>query len=414
MRKAKPSFQPFSCRSLSITRALLAVLCLCCAFWPTLADAQIAGRVISLTPGAFVERGGTSLPLTVQSEINEGDVLLTDASGRMRVLFADDSSVSLAPSSRLSLTEFTMEGKNPSFKAHLGQGLMRAITGKIVETNPEGFALNTPEAAIGIRGTILSVRSERGVTTVYVENTLRKVYVNGINVPGGQKITIPKERIPKLITPEDRRYLGRELAFDGGAGVASAAPEPSQTSKEPDEQPAALLVAGGLPTPESQLTALPLDLTAAGDSLASTGGLGGGSGVIGTVSGTISGSMLTSYSFGFQVDLVSGSISGGSIIGTGPVNSGYGPGTLALDFTNGSGMATASSFSVSNFTDNGSLFNTLPLDSLTGTDSLLQNTGPFNLLGVPDTGSVPVDMSIYTTFTGNAYDFGTGTGTMHR
>ena len=424
MHRAKRFHPPLSCRSLCVTRALLAVLCLCCAFWPALADAGSAGRVISLTPGAFVEHGDASLPLGVNSEVNESDVLLTDASGRMRVLFADDSSVSLAPNTRLSLTEFVMEGEKPTFKAHLGQGLMRAITGKIVEANPSGFTLSTPEAAVGIRGTILSVRSERGVTTVYVENTLRKVYVNGINVPGGQKITIPGELTPQPITPENRRSLGRELAFAGGAGVASAAPEPSRSSGEPDEKPAPLFVGNGLPAPESLLAALPLDLTTTGDTLSPPGGNPGAPGAPaplpggGAPMGSVSGLLGTGYglpanvagNFSFQVDLQSGAISNASINLAGDATPGGTPPAFPLNlaFTGGTGLADPTQFMISGFSGGGN-FNSIPLDPSVAQESELYN-GAFDLLAEPNGATIPVDYSIFSTST-QVYDSGTGSGT---
>ncbi|MDR1396461.1 MAG: hypothetical protein LBJ14_01825, partial [Desulfarculales bacterium] len=78
-------------------------------------------------------------------------------------------------------------------------------------------------------GTIVSVRSQNGVSTVYVENTLRQVLVNGVDTPSGHKAVIYQSgALPaiEVIQPQDRRDLGRDLAFAGGRGTAAAAPEP--------------------------------------------------------------------------------------------------------------------------------------------------------------------------------------------
>jgi hypothetical protein len=117
--------------------------------------------------------------------------------------------------------------------------MARVVTGKIVEKNPKGFSVVMLEATIGVRGTILSVRSMNGKTTTYVENTARAVYVNDIDVPGGNKITVPGDAQPEAISPQDRRDLGRDLAFYGGMGVAAAAPEPFQESERPEGYPQA-------------------------------------------------------------------------------------------------------------------------------------------------------------------------------
>ncbi|MDR1125275.1 MAG: FecR family protein, partial [Deltaproteobacteria bacterium] len=172
------------------------------------ADAPIA-EVLTLVPGASVSRDGRTLPLERFSPLRLSDTVSTDAAGRLRILFADDSTVDLGANSSLDLRDFADSGAASVFNVHLLHGVARVITGKIVEANPQGFTVSTPEATIGIRGTILSLRAGDGTTTVYVENTTRAVYVNNINVPGGQKITIPADPIrPEPILPQDRRNLG--------------------------------------------------------------------------------------------------------------------------------------------------------------------------------------------------------------
>jgi hypothetical protein len=65
-----------------------------------------------------------------------------------------------------------------------------------------------------------------------VENTLHNVFVNDINVPNLNKITIGPEHPTRMesITPQDRRDIGRDLAFLGGNGSAAAVPEPDADS----------------------------------------------------------------------------------------------------------------------------------------------------------------------------------------
>jgi hypothetical protein len=122
-------------------------------FAPTLASAQGAGKVITLTPDVTVQRGGQTLSLKVQDSVNPGDILITDATGRVRVLFSDDSAISLGSNTVFTLEQYVAEGSKASFSGRMAKGLLRSITGKIVEQNPSGFVLTTPEATIGIRGT---------------------------------------------------------------------------------------------------------------------------------------------------------------------------------------------------------------------------------------------------------------------
>jgi hypothetical protein len=75
-----------------------------------------------------------------------------------------------------------------------------------------------------------------GLTTAFVESTTRNVFVNGLDVPSGNKITVPDAPVRvEPITPSDRRELGTSLAFRGGSGVAAAAPEPSPDTEAHEE-----------------------------------------------------------------------------------------------------------------------------------------------------------------------------------
>ncbi len=339
-------------RSLHLFRSAFFVAVLASGFWAAPALALEAGRVVSLTPGAFVERGGKTLPLELKSAVEAGDTLSTDASGRVRMLFSDDSSMSIGPNTTLALREYLPDGGNPSFKAHLGKGLLRAITGKIVERNPAGFSLTSPEATVGIRGTIISMRSGKSVTTVYVENTTRTVLVNGVTVPAGQKITVPGDRpVPQPIAPQDRREIGRDLAFRGGRGTAAAAPEPGQTAGAPG---AAYLVAdNGLPVPGTALGGLPLGVQLAGDSITSQGGGPTPPGpptpptpttavLAGALVSTGGGGFSTNAQFSFSLNLASGAISNGAMSAKNSMNDSF-------NVTGGKGSMTGGNFSITGF-----------------------------------------------------------------
>jgi hypothetical protein len=272
-----------------------------------------------LVPGASVTRGGQTEALRQHSPVRVSDTVKTDATGRVRILFNDDSTVDMGANSSLDMRDFADVGEKSVFNAHLLQGVPRVVTGKIVEQNPKGFAVTTPEGNIGIRGTIISVRTGNGVTTVYVENTTREVYVNNINVPGGQKITIPSDPVrPEPIQPQDRRNLGRDLAFRGGTGVAAAAPEPIQAGSRPEEQlrgTTHLTAKADLIPPDSPLTDVSLGTQSLGDSLTMSNSMAG--------TAFVKGSLMTSYpyspvwgsgttgfsDFFFEVNLGSGSVS---------------------------------------------------------------------------------------------------------
>jgi hypothetical protein len=296
---------------------------LCLLLAAAAARAADVGKVITLVPGVSVTRDGRAEELRRHSPLRVSDTVSTNATGRARILFNDDSTVDLGANSSLDMREFADSGAKSVFNVHLLQGVARVVTGRIVEANPKGFAVTTPECIIGIRGTIVSLRTGNGTTTVYVENTTRAVYVNNIHVPGGQKIAIPGDPVrPEPILPQDRRDLGRDLAFRGGAGVAAAAPEPTRDSGRPEEQlrgSAHLVAEAGLVPPDTSLADVSLPTQSLGDSLLAGSGMASG-GAMASVKGDLTSSggafgTLTYGDFGFQINLGSGAISNAVMVG---------------------------------------------------------------------------------------------------
>ncbi|MDR1777957.1 MAG: FecR domain-containing protein [Desulfovibrio sp.] len=342
---------------------------------------QEAGSVLTIAANAFVERGGQRTALTGGASVYSGDTLSTDSTGRVRILFNDDTTLSLGPDTSLNLREYVESGSKPMFRAHLLQGVTRIITGRITEKNPDGFALTSPEAAIGIRGTIVSMRSRDGVSTVFVENTMRRVYVNNILVPGGNKITVPDTPArPIPIDPRDRRDLGRDLAFHAGGAVAAAAPEPGLTPARREETP---LAAGTALPEETRLAGLALQdmasLSVAPPAITQTTVTPMPNAVYDYFGAPYSTTFGTVDGLGFTVNLGSGSITSGHIKGSvtsGPLTTGI----YVLD--GGTGSASGGSFSVMGFTPMGP--STASNGSFSGTLNPGDPSGVVNFVGLTD------------------------------
>ena len=206
----------------AFTKTLLALFLLCIT--ATGSEAQVIGNVIAITPGAVVERDGETQELLLKSPLMLHDTIKTDATGKVKVLFSDYSSILVAKNTTLSIKEFADAGSQSKFSGQLVQGLARIITGQLVEKNPAGFSFTTPEAYIGIRGTIITVYSAAGQTTVYVENTMSKeVLVNGISIEQGMKITVPAPNpAPEPISLEDVETINQETGLNGVDANAGA------------------------------------------------------------------------------------------------------------------------------------------------------------------------------------------------
>lgn len=184
------------------------------------------GKVISIRPGVVADRDGKNIPLALKSEVSVKDLIATDKTGRAQVLFDDDTTVSLGSNTRIQLEKIVASGGNPEFQAQIGQGVARFITGRIVEKNPTGFTVMTPDATIGIRGTIFIVEVSGGQTVVSVINTANHVDVNGTRVPPMHKIVMPLGTVspmtPAEITRAETTVAARSETADSTEGTSTA------------------------------------------------------------------------------------------------------------------------------------------------------------------------------------------------
>jgi len=127
-------------------------------------SATAVGSVSFVIGRANVQRAGELLPLTAGAELKVGDQLLTPANGHVHVRFVDGALVSLRPSSSLKIYEYRFDAQNPaasSVRFELEQGVVRAISGQAAEAAKDKFRLNTPLAAIGVKGTDFVVEANQ-------------------------------------------------------------------------------------------------------------------------------------------------------------------------------------------------------------------------------------------------------------
>lgn len=123
------------------------------------ANAQdvIAGHILFSVGG--VERvlpGVKPQLLKKGAVVNVGDVITVAESGIAQIKMIDDGLIVLQPNSRLVIERYKLNEKNAQsneFRLRLEAGQMRSVSGTGTRLNKQTFRLNTPIAAIGIRGT---------------------------------------------------------------------------------------------------------------------------------------------------------------------------------------------------------------------------------------------------------------------
>lgn len=128
------------------------------------------GRVLFAVGDAKID--GASAPLKKDDLLRVGQMVITGANGHVHVRFIDDAFVSVRPNSRLKVEQYVYdarEAKNNRVRFSLSQGVARLITGKAGQNAKDNFRLNTPVAAIGIRGTDFLVQAQDTTTRVAVQ-----------------------------------------------------------------------------------------------------------------------------------------------------------------------------------------------------------------------------------------------------
>jgi hypothetical protein len=150
---------------------ILLLLVICVLAGSGIAPAFAQARV---GEAAVVQNEVVRVGASASTQINVGDGLLRDEVVRTglasaaRLVMADNTNLSLGPSATIKLdrTVFNDEHSYREIAVRLTTGAFRFVTGNSEKT---AYKITTPLASIGVRGTILDILSQRGQTTVVLQ-----------------------------------------------------------------------------------------------------------------------------------------------------------------------------------------------------------------------------------------------------
>lgn len=139
----------------------------------TVAVADI-GSVFELTGTAIIKRGKETITVSKNTTVETNDKVETK-NGVVNIKFKDNTTVKVTENSTLIIDDFVYDPKNAaggklSLKA--AAGTVRYVSGNIAHNNPNSVKINTPTAAIAVRGTdfVMSV-DETGKSMVMLMPT---------------------------------------------------------------------------------------------------------------------------------------------------------------------------------------------------------------------------------------------------
>lgn len=170
--------RPLAQRSKTAVRACLLVATTALVGAAGAAEVGTSVGQVSLLIGAarVVHKSGVSEPLQRGSAILVGDRVETGVNGHVHVRFIDSGSVSVRPESVLEVQAYRFDANEPKsseVRLQLDHGASRSISGRATEVDKNRFRLNTPLAAIGVRGTDFIVQAtQAGLRATVAEGAI--------------------------------------------------------------------------------------------------------------------------------------------------------------------------------------------------------------------------------------------------
>jgi len=135
------------------------------------AAAAPVGQVILATGNVWRLGPEGQEPLQRHAPVQEGDHLQT-GDGNLTLRMADNALISLQPGSELIIHQYRAASENAdaAIRLELKQGNLRSRTGQIGQSAKHRYRLDTPFAALGIRGTDYTANLHNGHLGVYVHS----------------------------------------------------------------------------------------------------------------------------------------------------------------------------------------------------------------------------------------------------
>ena len=138
-------------------------------------EAQTRVGEAAVIQNEVVRVAGTATSrINVGDGVNRDETVRTGLDSAARLVMADSTNLSLGPSASIKLdrTVFDDEHTYRDIAVRLTTGAFRFVTG---HSEKAAYKITTPLATIGVRGTVLDILSQRGKTTVVLQEGASRV-----------------------------------------------------------------------------------------------------------------------------------------------------------------------------------------------------------------------------------------------
>jgi hypothetical protein len=176
------------------------------------AAVEKAGDVVAVRGKAAIERKAGRVDARVAAALMESDNIVTRDKSRIKMLFRDDSILTLGANSKLIIKKYlsSPDPKRAESIYELADGRLRSVVGS------SGFRVTTPTAFAAARGTIFTVAYNMETGTTEISVLEGSVEVRNINadvagsriVRAGQSTTVSGGNPPTPTKPTDLKGAG--------------------------------------------------------------------------------------------------------------------------------------------------------------------------------------------------------------
>jgi hypothetical protein len=111
---------------------------------------QVEGQVEVVKKGV-----PTPVAAKVETGVAEGDTVQTKAMARAQLKFVDDSTITLAPDTKITIESYMFDASKGKRRAvtQMTQGLVHAVVSQVQKVAEPDFLIKTPTAVMGVKGT---------------------------------------------------------------------------------------------------------------------------------------------------------------------------------------------------------------------------------------------------------------------
>lgn len=178
-------------------------------------SAESVAKVVEVKGDVFAQnredKNAPERKLAIGSGLKAQDFLTSGANSHLMMVFKDGEKVTLHPNSEFDIVKYDFQktGKKDQILFKLAAGGMRALTGSIGKKDKSAYALDTPVATIGIRGTdetagIAFDPSGQPVAELEVHEGAGTMSTSegSVDVNAGQAAIAKENQPPQIVPPE--------------------------------------------------------------------------------------------------------------------------------------------------------------------------------------------------------------------